>query len=519
MRTRTSQFGEAFERTINKAMTEETPDLPAEHKAKLLGDLLDFYRKHQVTTDLAVESALKLADSPEGAAGAERMAESLRSSAEPDGEAMYELVRSPAVQPVMTSAQAEGVAGVSVGISLGLSLIVGAAAGGDALVNTYDNSACFRGWGIVGAGLDVFIGLGLNVGIWQTLPVLDRKTYLAGFVIDVPVGTYPAAVRFMSVMTGPAFDADHSEFELVGYTLAINVGRGAGFLYYRGVEFAAAIPPRRAQLAVCNCTDGSNPCKPGTSSIGQNISSILDFSLDNTSGKPITIAPDDQMIISMPSYFSSSDLAAIKVTPPSNWSSLGWGTANNLTLVYKGSNTLSWNDSLTFALASAKPSLPSPTQGKVTVKIPDAKVEGATLDKDGIVASASLTLVPSVQYALISYWTAIHPDFTLVSGSTDSGKNVAATSTPNPNDVTTLGQVMNSAGEVWNLGYQFYVDSSLQPCFRACWYQDGKFVQYGKTLYAQNVIPVTSSAGLSIAYYGNNQGNPNTLTITVQLTS
>lgn len=513
-----SRFGEALQGAIDQASRTDTPDIPAEHKAGLLRELLAFYRKHRATIDHAVDGAAALSGSPDGRSEVERLEGALRQDiSRVDGEAARALLRRAELQPVVSSAQAEGVVAVSVGVSLGLSvLLIGAAAGADALINVDDDRVYVRGFGVVDAGLDVFAGIGLNIGIWQAMPTIDQKTYIGGLLIDVPLG--PAVIRIMAVREGSGMWSSPSEFRLLGFTIAINYGVGAGLMVYRGPQYTLGVGPRRAALTVCNCTDGTDPCQPGTSSVAQNVSSKLLCTLENTSEKTITIAPGSTLTLTLPEFFSSSDASAIQVTAPSNWTSPTWNN-RALTLEYSGSSTLAWTDPLNITLANVNPSQATPLDGKLTVRIPDAEVQGATIDKPGVVAAANLTLVPAIKYATIS-WTATVPDFTLDAGYPSSGTNDAAASQDTQKTVCVLAEVTASNNKIWELGYQFYVDDTTkQPYFRACWYEQGTFVNYGTTLFAPNFMVLTSSNQVSTAYFDNVQGNPNTMQITVKLNS
>jgi hypothetical protein len=518
MKAGSSRFGDALQGAIDRALQAETPDIPAEHKAELLREMQEFHRKHRATIDLAVDGAVALAGSPEGRSQVERLEGSLRRDiARVDGEPARALLRRAELQPVVGSAQAEGVVAVSVGVSLGLSIVlIGAAAGADALINVNDDHVYVRGFGVADVGLDLFAGIGLNIGIWQAMPAIDQKTYIGGLLIDVPLG--PAVIRVMAVREGPGMWSSPSDFRLLGFTIAINYGVGAGVMVYRGPQYTLGIAPRRASLTVCNCTDGTDPCKPGTSSVAQNVSSKLLCTLENTSEKTITIAPGSTLTLTMPQFFTSSDVSAIQVTPPSNWTSQGWDN-RSLTLAYSGSSSLDWTDALNITLANVKPSQADPLDGEVSVRIPDAEVQGATIDKPGVVAAANLTLVPAIKYATIS-WTATFPNFTLDAGQPSSGTNVTAVSQDSQNTVVMLTEVTDSNNKPWELGYQFYIDDTTQqPYFRACWYEQGTFVKYGTTLFAPNFMVLTSSNQASTAYYDNVQGNPNTMQITVKLNS
>src|ERR1044071_8807752 len=198
--TRNIRVGQELQSAIDRSLREEMPELPAEHKARLLHELLAFYRKNQATIDLAVEGARQLACSAHGAAQIARLESMLRGGiAQVDSDAVRGLLRGTELQPFVASAQAQGVAAVSVGVSLGLSLLlIGGAAGADAIVKLDDNKVFARGFGVVDVGLDVFAGIGLNIGVWQTLPIVDQKTYIGGLLLDIP-GT---PIRIMAVREG-----------------------------------------------------------------------------------------------------------------------------------------------------------------------------------------------------------------------------------------------------------------------------------------------------------------------------
>lgn len=515
MMTRKSRFGEALQSAIDKALEQDTPDIPAEHKARMFQELLDFYRAKQATIDLAIDGAVKLSASSWGASQVGRLEGTMRKDiAQVDGEVARGVLRSAELQPFVEAAQAQGVAAVSAGVSLGFDALVGVAAGLDALLRLDNDTMILRGWGIVDLGPDLFAGIGLNLGIWPALPTTDKKSYIGGLLLDVPLGpAIPVVIRIMVVQEGPGTKSSPSDFTLLGFTFAISAGKGGGLMVYRGVQYALAMPSRRAKLTVCNCTDGTNPCKPGTSSVPQNAVSTLVCTLENTSGKTITVASGGEMTIRMPSYFSSSDASSIQVKPPSGWISEGWNT-NTVTLQYTGSSTLQWTDPLSITLMNVKPSKSSPTDGKVTVRIPDAEVPDATIDIPGVSAEASLTLVPSIKYATISKWTADFPNFKLIDGYPTSGTNVPATSQDDQNAVVPLTKVVDSNGKTWDLGYQFYVDDTTkQPCFRACWYQENTIPRNGSTLYGPNFVVLTTTGQDSTAYYSNVIDAPNYIKI------
>ena len=518
----TSRFSEVIQRTLDRRLSEETLDIPAEYKQQMIRELREFYQRYQATIDLAIEGALALSDPAADTLQIDLLEDSLRQDPMGfDSGPAHALLYGDALQPMVASAQAQGLLGVSVGLSLGISLLlVGGAAGADVLIKLDDNKIYVRGFAVADVGLDLFAGIGLNIGIWQALPTIDKKVYIGGLLLDIPLEEIglPIAIRIMLVREGPGFWSSPSDFKLLGFTFAINYGAGVGLMAFRGVEYLLGIPPKRAQLTVSNCTDSTNPCQPGTSSIAQNVSSTLVFTLKNTSGQTITIANGDSMLITMPSFFSVTDLNDIDVTPPTDWVSNGF-TTSLLTLQYNGASTLSWT-TLVITLNNAKPSQSSPIEGTVNVTIPNAVVQNPTINQPGVVATASLTLVPSISYATISQWTLTHPDFPLVSGYTDSGTNVSVNSQDNRNVVVTLSEVTDSKGAIWILGYQFYVDSTTNdPRFRACWQKKDVFSRDGVTFFAPNFTKLTTESQTSTAFYGNVEGNTDYIEIQVALNS
>lgn len=504
---RDSGLGDALQSAIERVSGAQGAELRELH------ELRDFYRRHRAAIERAVEGLRALAETP----AAERLADALRRDpAQVDAEAARGLLRGPALEPAVGSAQAEGLAGVGVGIALGLDLVIGGAAGAEVVVKLDDNSVLLRGYGVLAAGLDVFAGIGLTLGLYQTLPAVDTQNYTGGLLVDLPLG--PGALRVMAVREGSGLWTDPSDFKLLGFIIGFYLGVGGGVMLYRGPQLTLALPSRRAMLTVCNCTDGTDPCQPGTSSIAQNVASVLDFTLENTSGKTITIAVGDEMTVDLPRYFTSDDASKIAVAPPKDWTSEGWN-GTTLTMAYAGSSALAWDTgSIQFTLTNARPSQPDPLEGRVRVEIPDAVVDGSVLDKDGFVASATLTLVPWIKYATISVWSAGFPDFTLVDGQPTGGTDLTVPSLEDENAVAALTVVTDANGNDWELGYQFYLDPTTEaPYFRACWYEQGTFVKYDKTLFAPNFMVLSSSAQQSTAYYQNIQGNPNTIQITVTL--
>ncbi|MEM9553296.1 MAG: hypothetical protein AAGC60_03495 [Acidobacteriota bacterium] len=517
------RFATALQTAIERSVNDETSELTLEQREAMGKGLLEFYAENPEPMERAAQALATLVKEKRSEAFAEQVDGALRTNRGIDASRVRSALHGGDLQPVAESVAAEGITALSIGLALPqLDLVVpGGTVGIDALWVPSTNQVFGRGYAQASVGLDASIGIGLSLGLWKEVPTLDRVSYTGGWFIDVDLIFYGVPYVFLRVTAlgvGDKFLTKPGDLTFVGAMLTINGGFGLGFELYRGIEVLIGLPSLRSSLTVTNCTDGTDPCSPGTSSIAQDVESTMVCKLENTSGKTIEIAPGDEMNLWVPRYFTDDDAAGITVDPPSSDWEVGEWDQRKMVMTYNGSDTLDWTGTLKTTLSTATASQDSPTKGYFKTTIPNAVVDGGTLEKTGVAATAKVELVPSILYATISTWNIEVPDFTVPENEPTSGSDVSINTQSSSSTVVELTEVQDSDDNTWILGYQFYIDDTTgNPYFRACWSKQGAIQIYGKTLYGPNWSDLSQGEATSVATYGNVTNGSDYITITVSL--
>ncbi len=514
-------FDDAIKRVSAQEQNQEIPEnlqeafhgkVPSQEKLVELSR--EYYRKHQSTIDLAIEGALKVLDDPELEHQIRHQQDTFTPGGKPSENTINlatQVLESQELQKARNEAASSGLFGLGFGFSAGASLLLGLGAGGDVLWAPETNNCYLRGWGIFSLGLDASISAGLNIGIWEKLPEVDQSN-TTGWVVDLfpmPMG-YPVGIRFMTVM-----EKVDGEYQVSGYTIELGAGIGGGFAYYWGIQYVWPIPSKRMKLKVKNVA-----MNPSTTYVVQNEVAEIQGTLTNTSGVGIIIHPNDEMTIRMPSYYSNSEVADMAVNLP------GWSAATadkqTLTITYQGSSNYTWpaGSNLVFNVTNVCTDSCSskPKGSNVTVRIPQAVVPAAVVDRPGAVGSSALTLQPLTISGTADWNMSIDSSvFQMVQFAPTSGTGVPLTLMESADDFRSVSSVMTkgSTTEYWYLGYQFYTNDSGKVIFNAAWYYAGDTPDPS---YLGSKISLNSLRTTSTAYYEDDKRSDNFISMDVDIT-
>lgn len=358
-----------------------------------------------------------------------------------------------------------------------------------------------------------FSAVGINIGFWDNVTIPETMGWINGLIVDLPLGVqfgYPnIGNRFMTVDMRKGF----LEGDRIGYKVQVVYGRIAGMARYLGVQ---GLFPRdasvRTSLNVINTTTGST-------SVAQGVKTTLKCTFTNTSGGTKSIAKGDNMLITMPSYFSTNEVGNMVLTAPDdNWTP----TQSVLSMQCNNSNGINWEPDNPMVFDIEQVETDSNEQGKkpfVTVSIPNAVIEAGFLDTDSASSTSKLTLVPKIAETTIN-WMAFYPDFEASNdGSANSGSNIPVYTQKDPNTIVELFSVTGSDDTVWKLGYNFNFDEYDQLSFRAVWAQNGSFLRPDVNLWWGVVVGPNSTTPQTDAHFGGNTVNPNYIDIEVNFSN
>ena len=466
------------------------PDGPPTN-VELVQECLDFYHKHHIVMDRAIQGASNLLSSPEGVARVKALEGSFEAQANnPLSIKMASEMLSSGEFGITDPAEAQGLDGVGIGVSVAATAIVGVLAGADIVFSGDD--VIPRTWvgGSLKGGLSASAGLELS--FWVNEPLSGA---IGGWLLDLyaPLPSYTAFVRFMYIKERPV-GATSGEFSAVSLQFPYGVGLPIRVIIgkpsVKGIFAAqqdAVSRPKPAVLDVVNSATGVN-----TIAVQENTS--LNTTLKNTSGNSVALGAGATMTITMPQYFTAADVSQMKTSLP-GWTFSYDSTNNNLVLTLSSAMTWQANDVFSFVIANVQssntPPLNQSTQaGVVRLNLNDTSFQNP------IVTTAKFNLVWKNSEATLQWKAYVTGGFQLTGP--PSGTTVAYAQPGN--NVMELTTATDSSGDVWVLGYIFNYDSNDVPEVMACWWLKDSVKKSGNLITGN---PVTTSGQTSTCYYSN----------------
>lgn len=496
-------FESALARAIEQDAQGNSPDDPEETvdglpstNAERVRESWEAYRSNRSVMDASIQGLINYLETPEGAAHAKALQASLDSDTpnELSTELATRVVGSKELSPVKTAQGVDDLVGIGLGASVGGSFLVGVLAGADLVFDfVRDAQLHGRSWygGSIKTGISASVGIELS--FWIVKPISGAIT---GWLIDITYSPY-YFLRFMHIkqkQPGKTYFSTSGISVQVPYGIGFpvrrlkekNPGLAAGFL---GKQ-SAWNKPKRATLDVINE-------ETGVSTIAVKTNATLQVTIKNTSGTDTRLNTGATMQISMPSYFTDSDMENMKIAYD------GWTFSyNGRDLILTLNNGYTWkaDDKLVYEITNVESSS-TPVSSRALAGTVDIKIdtlEDSTLE---ISLSHEFDLVWLNSEATLKWSVTLNPStFTLGEGQAASGTTTAYAQSGT--DIIQLSTAVNKSNpsEIWTLGYVFNYNTATSeaiPQVAAAWYKQGSPKVGNNVAYSQ---PTSEDATVTCYY-------------------
>ncbi|MEU1210204.1 hypothetical protein [Nocardia sp. NPDC005825] len=466
------------------------------------------YKKNQAAMDRAVHDVIEFLDTPDGAAYVKALEGSLENPVPNNAlsvDIAQEILRNGEFG--LASSHPQGLRGFGIGVSAGVSAVVGLLAGADVVFDFKDEATVHgRVWKGVSLKGGLSVSAGLELSFWVQKPVTGA---IAGWLLDLYIPTKYAILLFIRFMYIKQRPEGMKELDFGGVSLQFPLGIGLPIRHDKGTEGVIAIfgasqtaydRPRRATLKVVNKATGL-----GTIAVQE--TATLEVTLTNTSNNDVTLSSGATMTINMPSYFTDSDVAAMKID------FAGWTFTDvdgSLTLTLSKNTTWASGTDLFLNITNVKSSNQpaygqQSTPGKVKVSVNDVSFDAQ------ILTTADFALVWSTSKATLDWEAAVTKPFTL----TGPAKGTITAYAQPGNYIMKLTTAVDADNVEWTLGYVFNYNTAITdkviPQVTACWWKTDA-PKAGKNVYYGNAVD--QSGQPSVCWYGGTSQSGSKITVT-----
>lgn len=526
----------AFENTLRRATDDELffphprPDvIPSgaprtEYEA--VSQVLDTYRANQALVDAAVQGAVTLLRTPEGAAQLAALQGAVVDGVPTElGRPIAEnMLRSDSFKALNTLLEGDQWQNFGMGIAADVLLPAFAGKGAGGGYEWMTKGVIPHRWWVdfeeqvapntPKTGVYPWGGtIGFSMSFWQNTPLTGT---FFGVVAEITVvlDLFPIALRFMVAWQRAALSAS---IEFAGFAIELGAGiikpsllekakvgvAAGGFIGYQ----KAKSRNRRLKLSVVNQATNGHTITVYTEAT---------LAVTITAEYALSFADESSVYLHMPSYFSSDEVSAMTVVgAPDYWDV----STNGRYIVFTANQDYDWDEGTTISFTIENVVTAGSQDGG---NIQDGTVQ-ITAGTSNYPATAhdELDLVWEQYAVTITKWEATVGSGPLTLGdpctgqSSCSGSNIIAYS-QNNTDVTNLCYATDADDVEWSLGYQFNYESNgdgtYTTHFRAVVWK----TTAGTTVipYAQNWYPDGTNGTTSASY--NNTTGYTTIAITIQ---